>query len=119
MKQSLSLTLAIGYLVVAGMAMAYPSLSGPTGTGVLPTTAVTQDGQLQLAGDFYASQQESDLTLPLRLEYGVGKNTEVGGGPPPAIPRPGTSMARSAIRRPAPMARTLPSEPVTPPSIRA
>ncbi len=80
MKQLLSLTMAMGCLAIAGAAMAYPSLAGPSGTGVLPNTAVAGAGQLQTAVDIYDAQQVADPTLPIRLEYGAGKNMEVGGG---------------------------------------
>ena len=80
MKQSLSLAMAMVCLAVAGTAMAYPSLAGPTGTGVLPSAVVAGAGQLNIAANGYAAQQVSDPILPILVEYGAGKNMEVGGG---------------------------------------
>lgn len=80
MKQILSLAMALICLAVAGAALAYPSLAGPTGTGVLPNAAVVSDGQLQVAANGYGARQVDNLTIPVLLEYGAGSNTEVGGG---------------------------------------
>ena len=86
MKQSLSLALAIGCLAVAGTAMAYPSLAGPPGTGVLPTAAVAGYGQLQVAADIYGAQQVSD---PYSADSaGIWRRQKYGGwrwALPPAI----------------------------------
>jgi len=79
MKHSLSLVLALVCLAVASVSMAYPSLSGPTGTGVLPDAGVVGDGLLHIAADAYNAQQVSGLSLPIRLEYGVSKKMELGG----------------------------------------
>ncbi len=81
MKHSLTLTIVVtALLAVSRASFAYPSLAGPTGTGVLPSAAVPQAGQLQIAADIYDDQQEGDTALPVRLVYGIGGNMEVGGG---------------------------------------
>ena len=69
------LTLGIA-LALTCAAQAYPTLTGPTGLATLPTAAVAQAGQFQLAADYYDT--EGDSTIPVRLLYGIGDSFEIG-----------------------------------------
>lgn len=80
MKNTMSLVIATALLAVATAAFAYPSLAGPTGTGALPNAAVPAAGTLHVAGDLYDSSQVDGTAVPIRLQYGLGKGMEIGGG---------------------------------------
>ncbi len=108
MKHLLSLVLVTALLAFANASFAYPSLAGPTGTGVMPDALVVPSGQLQVAADVASitnlaeifSDIKSDLsdeiengqtvgditqkggnyTLPFRMVYGLGGVMEAGGG---------------------------------------
>jgi hypothetical protein len=70
------------------MANAYPTLAGPTGTGVLPNGNTLHVGQLDVAGDYVAARNFSDdgwtmndkHAVPVRVLLGVAKGFEIGGG---------------------------------------
>lgn len=67
----------VGIMATAAIASAYPTLLGQTGTGVLPSAAVAPAGQVQVAADFYNTD---DNAFPLRALYGVAPNFEIGAG---------------------------------------
>jgi hypothetical protein len=70
--------LVAAVLAIASTARAaYPTLFGPTGGPVLPTGDVIQQGELDIAADFYA--QEDNNTVPVRLNFGIVRGLEVGG----------------------------------------
>ena len=72
----------IAALACAVAAAAYPTLTGPTGTGVLPTAAVAPSGNIDLAADFYNNKSDTGTfgnTYPIRLLYGIGGMAEIGG----------------------------------------
>lgn len=73
MKKVLTLGLTIAACAVA--AYAYPTLAGPTGYGVLPTADVVGAGVLNIAADYYDSD---DSTVPIRVVYGIADNFELG-----------------------------------------
>ena len=64
-------------------AQAYPTLVGPTGAGVLPTAAIAPAGHINVAADYYNSDNQlvpdSNKTYPIRVLVGLGANTEIGG----------------------------------------
>ncbi|MHB9025492.1 MAG: hypothetical protein ACYC7E_15205 [Armatimonadota bacterium] len=75
-----TLLISLGLLVMligaSVTADAYPALFGPTGDAVLPTADVAMAGQLNLAASYYDT--EVNETIPLRVLFGVGYNTEIG-----------------------------------------
>ncbi|HEY3415720.1 MAG TPA: hypothetical protein VGM23_02440, partial [Armatimonadota bacterium] len=78
----------VAMLALAGAAYAYPSLSGPTGFGVLPDAAVATG--FEAAADFYNTADsfalnsslnfETPDAYPIRVVFGAGQNFEIGGG---------------------------------------
>ncbi|HEX2950705.1 MAG TPA: hypothetical protein VHV83_14250 [Armatimonadota bacterium] len=84
--QFLAVTMCL--LTTACIALAYPTLAGYTGTGVLPTALVPPAGQWDVAADFYNTEnsgatgllETSANSYPIRTVYGVSKNFEVGAG---------------------------------------
>jgi len=64
-------------LALALTALAYPTLSGPTGLLTVPTAAVAPGGQFQLAADLQYVDGTDEL-VPLRALYGIGEKFEVG-----------------------------------------
>lgn len=79
MKKLMSLGIAAGMLVAACAAYAYPTLTGLTGNGVLPTAKAAGAGVLNVAADYYATKDDVTTvgtTYPLRLTYGATNEVE-------------------------------------------
>lgn len=100
MKKLLSLGIATALLASACAVYAFPTLTGPTGTGVQPTAAVVPAGSLSVAADYYNTESsvsvppaptagftitqqpvepDIDNSYPVRVQYGLGSNIELGG----------------------------------------
>lgn len=66
-----------GALALCGsMAFAYPTLYSGTGIVATPTAEVTPQNQIEFAADYYNTEDKT--IYPLRLQYGVAKNAEIG-----------------------------------------
>jgi len=88
MKKLLSLGMAAALLVVTSAAFALPTLTGPTGVVDTPTADVAAPGQFTIAADWYdfgaadwydfGIESSSVNLIPIRLNYGVAPNFEVG-----------------------------------------
>lgn len=74
----LSLLCCLICLLAAGAARAFPSLAGPTGSGVLPTAEVLGKGDVDIAYDFFANAQDVEIVESKRVVLGVLPNTEIG-----------------------------------------
>lgn len=74
MKKMFTLGAAIVLLAISGAVMAYPSLTGPTGSGVLPNAATVAPQAFDVAID-YLDLYDSVLA---RVNFGLTENTEVG-----------------------------------------
>ncbi|HEX2952278.1 MAG TPA: hypothetical protein VHV83_22315 [Armatimonadota bacterium] len=58
------------------VAQAYPTLAGPTGGAVLPTSQIIPSRQFDIAADY--QDVEGDSAFPIRLLYGLGNHLELG-----------------------------------------
>src|SRR5690606_36079851 len=73
----------MGMLIAACVAHAYPTLAGFTGNGVLPTGDIVPMNQVQVAVDYYNTEDnDTDLgdSIPIRILYGASPTVEVGVG---------------------------------------
>lgn len=81
MKKMFSIGVAIALLTISGAVMAYPSLLGPTGSGVLPNDVTVNRGAFDAAIDYFNNGEGAlNSSIIARVEYGVAENTEIGVG---------------------------------------
>jgi len=67
--------------LLSSAALAYPTLMGPTGLVVMPTAVVVAPGAVDIAADYTfltQSRKDADRPIPVRLEWGLVRNFEVG-----------------------------------------
>jgi len=79
MKKMSLLTMAIAMVTLAGSAMAYPSLMGPTGGANMPLADTVGAGKFQVAVDYVAAKDfPFKDAIPMRVLYGVADSVELG-----------------------------------------
>lgn len=62
-------------MALASIGWAYPTLTGPTGTGALPTADTAGPGIIQVAADYFITDSGN---FPLRVVAGIGCPFEIG-----------------------------------------
>jgi len=80
MKKLLSLGIAAAALALTCAAFAYPTLTGPTGLVLQPSTSVVGAGALDVAVDFLLTKRDPEPTdtEAIRVLYGVIPGLELG-----------------------------------------
>lgn len=76
MKRILTLGIAAAIFAFGSMALAYPTLTGPTGQAVIPTALVALPG-FTLAADY--QKLEDGAAYPIRVLFALGSGAELGG----------------------------------------
>lgn len=70
---------AIALLAISGAVLAYPSLLGPSGSGVLPDATTVSAKAYDAAVDYFNNSVGIlDISVTTRVNYGIAENTEIG-----------------------------------------